>query len=223
MDLALQSRLLRVLEDGRVRRVGETKDRQVDVRVLAATHRDLEEEVQADRFREDLYFRLAHLPLAVPPLRERQDDIPLLFAWFLERFSRQHRMRPRQTDPEVHPYLQRYAWPGNVRELENLCERLVVFGADPLTPDQLPSAFFEPARAPETGLLLTPGTLPIVPLKDFKAQCEREYIESVLHRNRWNFTAAARLLGRPEDLPPPEGEEPGDQEAGDRAEDQGAE
>jgi two-component system nitrogen regulation response regulator NtrX len=194
MDFALQSRLLRVLEDGRVRRVGETKDRQVDVRVIAATHRNLEEEVKANRFREDLYFRLAHLPLAVPPLRERREDIPLLFNWFLERFSHQHRMRPRKTDAEVFPYLEGYAWPGNVRELRNLCERLVVFGADPLTPDQLPSAFFEPARAPETGLLLTPGTLPIVPLKDFKAQCEREYIESVLHRNRWNFTAAARLL-----------------------------
>ena len=81
-----------------------------------------------------------------------------------------------------------------MRELRNLCERLVVFGADPLTPDQLPSSFFEPTQAPETGLLLSSTALPIVPLRDFKAQCEREYIESVLHRTRWNFTAAARLL-----------------------------
>jgi two-component system nitrogen regulation response regulator NtrX len=194
MDLTMQSRLLRVLEDGRVRRVGETRDHQVDVRVLAATHRRLEEEVKAGRFREDLYFRLAHLPLQVPSLRERREDIPLLFGHFLEHFSRQHRTRPRQADPELIPYLERYAWPGNVRELRNLCERLVVFGADPLTPDQLPSAFFEPASAPETGLLLSPATLPIVPLRDFKAQCEREYIESVLRRTRWNFTAAARVL-----------------------------
>jgi two-component system nitrogen regulation response regulator NtrX len=196
MDLTMQSRLLRVLEDGRVRRVGETRDRQVDVRVLAATHRRLEEEVKAGRFREDLYFRLAHLPLAVPSLRERREDIPLLFRHFLEHFTRQHRTRPRQADPELMPCLERYAWPGNVRELRNLCERLVVFGADPLTPDDLPSAFFETESSPipETGLLLSPSTLPIVPLKDFKAQCEREYIESVLRRTRWNFTAAARVL-----------------------------
>jgi DNA-binding NtrC family response regulator len=194
MDLSVQSRLLRVLEDGRVRRVGDTKDRQVDVRVLTATHRNLEEEVRAGRFREDLYFRLAHLPLAVPSLRERRQDIPLLFHYFLERFCQQHRTRPLRSDPELLACLERYAWPGNVRELKNLCERLVVFGADPLTPDQLPSSFFEPARVPETGLLLSPATLPIVPLRDFKAQCEREYIESVLHRTRWNFTAAARVL-----------------------------
>jgi DNA-binding NtrC family response regulator len=194
MDLTMQSRLLRVLEDGRVRRVGETRDRQVDVRVLAATHRNLEEEVKAGRFRDDLYFRLAHLPIPVPSLRERREDISLLFNHFLEHFSRQHRTRPRQADPELLPYLERYAWPGNVRELRNLCERLVVFGADPLTPDQLPSSFFEPANAPETGLLLASTALPIVPLRDFKAQCEREYIESVLRRVRWNFTAAARVL-----------------------------
>ncbi len=196
MDLTMQSRLLRVLEDGRVRRVGETRDRQVDVRVLAATHRHLEEEVKAGRFREDLYFRLAHLPLSVPSLRERREDIALLFRHFLEHFARQHRTRPRQPAPELMPYLERYAWPGNVRELRNLCERLVVFGADPLTPDDLPSAFFETesVATPETGLLLSPATLPIVPLKDFKAQCEREYIESVLRRTRWNFTAAAKVL-----------------------------
>jgi two-component system, NtrC family, nitrogen regulation response regulator NtrX len=177
-----------------VRRIGETRDRQVDVRVIAATHRNLEEEVKAGRFREDLYFRLAHLPIPVPSLRERREDVLLLFSHFLEHFSRQHRTRPHQADPELLPYLERYAWPGNVRELRNLCERLVVFGADPLTPDQLPSSFFEPASAPETGLLLSSTTLPIVPLRDFKAQCEREYIESVLRRVRWNFTAAARVL-----------------------------
>jgi two-component system, NtrC family, nitrogen regulation response regulator NtrX len=194
MDLTVQSRLLRVLEDGLVRRVGETRDRQVDVRVLAATHRRLEEEVKAGRFREDLYFRLAHLPLRVPSLRERREDIRLLFDHFLDRFSRQHRTRPRQATPDLYACLERYAWPGNVRELRNLAERLVVFGADPLTPDQLPSSFLEPVQGPETGLLLSSTTLPIVPLRDFKAQCEREYIESVLRRLRWNFAATARAL-----------------------------
>ncbi|HBL31233.1 MAG TPA: Fis family transcriptional regulator [Acidobacteria bacterium] len=194
MDYALQSRLLRVLEDGRVRRLGETRDRQVDVRVIAATHRDLEKAVRDGAFREDLYFRLAHLPLAVPALRERGRDVRLLFDGFLEGFTRQHRMRARRIDPEVYPLLEGYAWPGNVRELRNLAERLVVFGGDPVTADQLPSTFFTPAHPPETGLLRLPEAFPVVPLRDFKSRCEREYIEAVLHRTRWNFSAAARLL-----------------------------
>ena len=197
MEHSLQSRLLRVLEDGRVRRIGETRDRKVDVRVIAATNRDLERAVREESFREDLYFRLAHLVLAVPPLRDRDGDLRILFPHFVEHFSRQHRMRPRRIDPEIYPHLERYAWPGNVRELRNLCERLVVFGSDPLTPDQLPSALLEPAPLPEsgeTGLLRLSAASPVLPLRDLKARCEREYIESVLHRTGWNFAAAARLL-----------------------------
>ena len=197
MDLAVQSRLLRVLEDGRVRRVGETRDRQVDVRVLAATHRDLEDEVKAGRFREDLYFRLAHLPLEVPPLRERREDIPLLFDHFLERFCRQHRAAAAAGGPGgLLALVERYPWPGNVRELRNLCERLVVFGADPVTPDQLPSSFFEPAsrHAGDPASCSPQPACRSSPCGTSRPQCEREYIESVLHRTRWNFTAAARLL-----------------------------
>jgi two-component system nitrogen regulation response regulator NtrX len=194
MDLGLQARLLRVLEDGRVRRVGETRDRQVDVRVIAATHRNLEQAVAAGRFRQDLYFRLAHLPLEVPALRERREDIPLLFAHFVERFGAEHRVRRRRIEESIYPPLLAYAWPGNVRELQHLAERLVVFGADPLTPDQLPAGIFQPARSPETGLLRLPAAFRPLPLRDFKLQCEREYLEAVLRRTDWNFAAAARLL-----------------------------
>ena len=162
--------------------------------MITATNRELEKSIRDGAFREDLYFRLAHLPLSVPPLRERKEDVRLLFDGFLERFARQHRMRPRQVDPEVYPLLASYAWPGNVRELRNLSERLVVFGGDPITPDQLPSSFFAPARTPETGLLRLPEAFPVIPLRDVKSRCEREYIEAVLHRTRWNFSAAARLL-----------------------------
>ncbi|HZF10414.1 MAG TPA: sigma-54 dependent transcriptional regulator [Thermoanaerobaculia bacterium] len=196
MEAAIQARLLRVLEDGRVRRVGETRDRQVDVRVIAASHRDLAREVEAGRFRQDLYFRLAALPLEVPPLRERQEDIPLLFHHFLERFSRQHHLRQRLLDDGIFPPLLAYAWPGNVRELKNLCERLVVFGADPLSAADLPSVFFQASpQIPETGLLHLAAAGPVLPLRDFRAQCEREYLETVLRRTGWNFAAAARLLG----------------------------
>jgi two-component system nitrogen regulation response regulator NtrX len=194
MDVALQARLLRILEDGRVRRIGETRDRRVDVRVLAATHRDLEAEVAAGRFRQDLYFRLAHLPLEVPPLRARGGDIALLFNHFLERFTVRHRLRRKRLDDGVLPLLERYPWPGNVRELKNLCERLVVFGVDPITPEQLPSSFFQEAPAPETGLLRLHERQGILPWRDFKAESEREYLESVLRRTGWNFAAAARLL-----------------------------
>ncbi|MCP4663392.1 MAG: sigma-54-dependent Fis family transcriptional regulator [bacterium] len=199
MDYALQARLLRVLEDGRVRRVGDTRDREVDVRVIAATHCDLEKAVRSGEFREDLYFRLAHLPIEVPALRERPGDVRLLFVHFLESFAERHRSRPRQVDDELVERLERYPWPGNVRELRNLCERLVVFGSDPLTADQLPSSFLDEAAAQgdpiaESGLVRLGHNYPTLSLRDFKTQCEREYIESILRRTRWNITAAARIL-----------------------------
>jgi DNA-binding NtrC family response regulator len=196
MDYRLQSRLLRVLEDGRVRRIGEARDREVDVRVIAATHRDLEQAVRAGEFREDLYFRLAHLPIEVPTLRLRGDDVRLLFDHFVELFSRRHRLRPRRVDGDVYPLLARYPWPGNVRELKNVCQRLVIFGGDPLTASELPSSFFAGAAsgAGETGLVRLEQNLPILPLREFKARCEKEYIERVLKRTNWNFAAAARLL-----------------------------
>ncbi len=192
MDYALQARLLRVLEDGRVRRIGETRDREVDVRVVAATHCDLEKAVERGEFREDLYFRLAHLPLEIPPLRERKDDIRPLFDHFLEHFSRRHKRARLGVDEGLYESLLGYGWPGNVRELKNLCERLVVFGSDPLTAEQLPSSFLE-GTGGEIGLVQL-GHRPSLSLKDFKAQCEKEYIESVLQRTRWNVSAAARLL-----------------------------
>ena len=199
MDFQLQSRLLRVLEDGRVRRLGESRDREVDVRVIAATHRDLEAAVREDEFREDLYFRLAHLPIEVPPLRDRGGDVRMLFEHFIAGFCSRHRARRRRIDDDVFSPLERYAWPGNVRELKNVCERLVVFGGDPITADQLPSSLFgdsspQPAGARETGLVRLGAQPPSLTLKDFKTQCEQEYIESLLQRTNWNVSAAARIL-----------------------------
>ncbi len=195
MGYQLQARLLRVLEDGRVRRVGDTQDRAVDVRVLAATHRDLLQTVADGAFREDLYFRLAALPIDVPALREREGDLRLLFLHFLDHFSRHHRMRPRQVAEPVFGVIKNYAWPGNVRELRNVCERLVVFGCDPVTLDQLPPALFADGRQGDANLLRLEQTFPPIPLRELKTRVEREYIESVLQRARWNFTATARQLG----------------------------
>lgn len=194
MEVSLQARLLRVLEDGKVRRIGETQDRQVDVRVVAATNRNLEKLVEQGAFREDLYFRLATVPIDVPPLREREGDISLLFAHFLEHFCSQNQRRRMTIDPEVFPLLERYRWPGNVRELRNVCEQVAIFGTDPVTPEQLPSSMMQESAPRETGLVRLTDPATLLPLRDFKEQCEKEYIESVLRRTNWNFTAAAKLL-----------------------------
>jgi len=169
----------------------------VDVRVIAATHRDLEQAVEQGRFRRDLFFRLAQVPLAVPPLRERKQDVALLVRHFVGSASARHRLRPKQVREDVYPALIAYAWPGNVRELRNVCERLVVLGSDPLTPDQLPADVFRSGLVPEGGWLRPAriGSGDVVPFRRFKAECEREYIEAVLQRTGWNVAAAARALG----------------------------
>src|SRR5205085_2498950 len=122
MDPALQARLLRVLEDGRVRRLGETTDRPVDVRTLAATNRNLESMIGHGLFREDLYFRISAVPIEVPPLRERPDDVPMLLTAFLEQFCRRNGRAALTVESEVFDRLRAYRWPGNVRELRNLAE-----------------------------------------------------------------------------------------------------
>jgi transcriptional regulator with PAS, ATPase and Fis domain len=194
METTLQSRLLRVLEDGRVRRIGDTRDREVDVRVIAATHTDLERAIADRRFREDLYFRLAHLPIEVPPLRRRREDIRLLFDHFVEHYWRRHRMRPRHIDARVYPLLDGYAWPGNVRELKTLCERLVVFGGDPITVGQLPTEFSRlTATAPDVDA--EDSKAGILPLAEFKRQAECTHIEKALNTTGGNVSAAARVLG----------------------------
>src|SRR5437763_3700827 len=194
MDLALQSRLLRVIEDGRVRRVGETAERAVDVRVIAATHRDLEALARGGAFREDLYFRLAAVPIDVPPLRERADDVPLLFTAFLEQFCRRNGRMPLTVDADVFARLRAYRWPGNVRELRNVAEQMSVFATDPVTAEQLPSAITAEETSEEIGVLRLTESARVLPLAAFKAQCEKEYIEMVLQRTNCNVSRAAELL-----------------------------
>ncbi len=194
MDPLLQSRLLRVLEDGRVRRIGETTDRTVNVRVLAATHRDLQELARDGRFREDLFFRLSTVPLDVPSLRARRNDVPLLFTTFLQQFCARNQRMPLSVDTPVLDALSAYDWPGNVRELRNVAERLSVFGTDPITLEQLPTSITTRGAATESGLVRVSETGPVIPLRDFKAQCEKEYIEAVLRRTSWNVSKAAQLL-----------------------------
>lgn len=195
MDSSLQARLLRVLEDGRVRRVGENRDREVDVRVIASTNRRLEQEVAGGSFRQDLYYRLAQLPIDVPPLRVRGGDVRLLYERFLRLASLRHRRPAPTTDSGVFSLLDAHPWPGNVRELKNLCERLVVFGSDPVRVDDLPSAFGGAESSAEIGLVRVPESARPLSLKEFRQQCEREYVEAILIRSGWNYATAARTLG----------------------------
>ena len=194
MDLALQARLLRVLEDGRVRRVGETSDRAVNVRVIAATHRDLEDLVRSGQFREDLFFRLSTVPIDVPALRIRRDDVPVLFTAFLQQSCARNQRVPLTVDGVAMDALRAYDWPGNVRELRNVAERLSVFGTDPITVDQLPSDVLTRRASAGSGIIHFAETGAVVPLREFKSQCEKEYIEAVLRKTNWNVSRAAQLL-----------------------------
>ena len=194
MGLDLQSRLLRVLEDGVVRRVGEQRGRRVDVRVIAATHADLEAAVEERRFRRDLYYRLAHLPIDVPPLRRRGDDVRLLFEHFFAGFCARGRRRRPRVEPAVMARLAEWSWPGNVRELRSLAERLAVLAGDPIDLGQLPEPYLGGKPAAALPVDPDPG-VEIVELREFRRRCEKRYIEAVLERTGWNVSRAARLLG----------------------------
>lgn len=139
MSPTLQVKLLRVLQEHQLERVGATQTTTVDVRIIAATNRDLAEMVAAEKFREDLYYRLNVLPIYVPPLRERRDDIPELVRFFVDRYSRENRRQTIEVSAEALVHLQTYQWPGNVRELQNYIERAIVLASgESLTADLLP-------------------------------------------------------------------------------------
>jgi DNA-binding NtrC family response regulator len=188
---ALQVKLLRVLQEGEVRRVGATRPERVDVRVIAATNRTLESEVERGTFREDLYYRLSVVTLRVAPLRERSEDIPLLVAHFLKRASAAANREVVFTDDALKP-LVHYAWPGNVRELENTVEYLVLHSRDGrVTTDDLPPKFQQ--TAPRARLSSGPAELfaDLPSLDEF----ERRYLVYVLKAVGGNRTRAAEVLG----------------------------
>ena len=191
MPLPLQAKLLRAVQEGEVQRVGSDAPLTVDVRVLAATNRDLREEVARRRFREDLYFRLNVISLEVPPLRDRGEDIPVLAAHFLERFAGRNRKSIRGFSPQAVDSLLRYAWPGNVRELENAVERAVILcNGDLITRRELPAAITE-AASPEEASSAAVGALAGLPLDEL----ERRAIGETLRCTGDNKSEAARQLG----------------------------
>jgi two-component system response regulator PilR (NtrC family) len=194
LSLALQVKLLRVIQERRVRAVGATDDEEVDVRLVAATNRVLVNEVQAGRFREDLYYRLNVIQLRVPPLRERREDVLLLSEHFLRRFGAEHARENLQISREAKKRLDGYDFPGNVRELENLIERAVTLSDGPeVTLDALPG----PLRPPGSpGGLIPEGALPPgFSLEAHLSDIEQGLMERALKQAGGVKTNAAALLG----------------------------
>jgi len=185
----VQAKVLRVLETGEVRPVGGDRDRLVDVRVIAATNKDLKAAVEAGEFREDLYFRLNVVPLPAPPLRERAGDVPRLLRHFVDGFCEENHFPPKEVSPRALSTLERYAWPGNVRELRNLCERLVILCGDPIALCDLPEEVA--SRRPR----FDPASHGRLSLRDFRERMERDYIAWVLEQHDWNVTRSAQALG----------------------------
>jgi two-component system response regulator AtoC len=190
LPLALQVKLLRVLQEETIRRLGDNKDMKVDVRILAATHRDLSAETKAGRFREDLFYRVNVLPIVVPPLRERREDIPLLIDHFVARNNARFGTQTRGFDAEARRHLMEYAWPGNVRELENTIERaMVLTEKETISSDELPDHVRE-ANDP-VQLHLASGELSI---KKTARVIEEILIRRALAKTKGNRTKAAELL-----------------------------
>lgn len=189
MPSALQPKLLRVLQEQEIVRLGESAARKVDVRIIAATNRDLHTMVADGTFREDLYFRLAVVPIELPPLRNRREDIPLLADHFLKRASQRHRSGELQMEREVFAALSAYSWPGNVRELESAIERMVVLAkGEMITLEDLPENIRRPPNHAANVLLELPsGGLSI-------DEVEREIIRQALEMHSGNQTRTARYL-----------------------------
>jgi DNA-binding NtrC family response regulator len=195
LPLGLQSKLLRVLEDGAVTPVGTTSPHKVDVRIIAATNRDLEDEVKSNEFRQDLFFRLNIVRIDLPPLRDRRDDLPLLTRYFLDEICRTNGFEPREIDPTLLEAFGRYDWPGNVRELKNSLESLVILsGQRTLSAEDLPAKFFKDAG----------GGVGAVGAEDGEESSESELnltklskqtILKALEACRGNRTEAAKQLG----------------------------
>jgi len=177
-----------------VTRIGGSKPTQVDVRVLAATNKKLEDEIAAGRFREDLYYRLNVVPLHIPPLRERREDIPLLVAYFVEQLTRGEGMPPRVVTPEAVARLQQLDWQGNVRELRNTVERLLILSMGPRIGTDDVDRLVGRRDADQAGI---GSLLECTTFEEFKQAAERAFLLTKLREHDWNVSETARALDMP--------------------------
>jgi two-component system nitrogen regulation response regulator NtrX len=194
MTLKTQAKVLRVLQEQVMEPVGGSTRIRVDARVLAATNKDLPAEIRTGRFREDLYFRLNVVPIFVPALRDRQEDIPLLADHFMAMLAREYGRRPKVFDADAVAALQRYSWPGNVRELRNLVERLMIMvPGERITARDV--AFLEQTSAPPAEPPAPAPAAAMTPLHDARDRFERDYILRALAAQQGNISRTAEALG----------------------------
>jgi two-component system response regulator AtoC len=187
LNLSMQSKLLRFLQEHEIKRVGGTESIKVDVRIIAATNQPLEPLIKSGKFREDLFDRLNVVTITLPPLRERKEDIPFLANHFLQKFSEENHKNISHLSPEALEILNRYSWPGNVRELEHTVERAVIFSIHPMIlPEDLPRKLFEESKTPEI----------LIPEKPLSLrQLEKRYALKVLQETGGNKKKASEILG----------------------------
>jgi two-component system nitrogen regulation response regulator NtrX len=203
MSPKTQAKVLRVLQEGEVERLGSARTIKVDVRVIAATNKNLEEEIEKGHFRDDLYFRLAVIPIYVPPLRERPDDIPPLVRHFMEHFSREGNQRQKRITPAALEALQRYRWKGNIRELQNTVERVIIMtGSDTIDVSDLPENVQSPpaaggAASKSAEVLPASGETKAGTLREFKDNAERAFLVAKLRESGWNISKTAEVIDTP--------------------------
>ena len=186
MSLKTQAKVLRALQENEITPLGDTRSYPVDVRIIAATNKNLQDEIEKGNFRQDLYYRLNVIELYVPSLRERIEDIPLLAEFFIKKFAAEKKIEPKEITNEAMNILMSYSWPGNVRELENLIERLMIMVPDDkILPKHIPYPINKTTTESEA----------LLSLKEAKEEFEKEYISKVLKITHWNISQASRLLG----------------------------
>jgi two-component system nitrogen regulation response regulator NtrX len=192
MSARTQAKVLRVLQNGEVEPVGAERTVTVDVRVVAATNRDLEDEIKAGRFREDLFYRLNVIPVRTPALREHLEDLPVLVEYFVRRYAEQNNYRPKEFTPDGLAHLQALPFKGNVRELRNLVERLLILSpGDKVTRDDVVAA--TGGARPE----LSSAVLAVKTLREFRDLSERMFLIHKLEENNWNVTQTAQAIDTP--------------------------
>ena len=211
MSQKTQAKVLRVLQEQEVERLGSARTIKVDVRVIAATNKNLEEAIDRGEFREDLYFRLNVIPIVVPPLRERREDIPRLVQHFAKGTTEEHNLKPKRFEPAAMEALTRYRWRGNIRELRNTVERLMIMTpAETVRVEDLPSDIRtgessftrptssplpDPAAASAPKVDAQPGGAGT--LREFKDASERAYLVQKLRENNWNISKTAEIIDTP--------------------------
>jgi len=192
MSLKTQAKVLRILQERKFERVGGSRTIEVDVRVIAATNKNLAEEINRGNFREDLFYRLNVLPFDVPPLRERRGDIPLLIEHFLELFCSKESREIKMVSPQAMELLVNYSWPGNVRELKNIIERLVIMVPDKQIAERhLPATIF--SRKPVEGRAVS-GVTDVATFREAKEEFEKDFLIQKLEENDWNISRTAEAI-----------------------------